>query len=262
MRQTPLAVALLVALTAACSDSPTIPGGTPSAALNADVATIAAAGFAEDVDAMAGLNGLPRAQLAGLVLPPTDPGNVAGCTYGGESWTCPNTRVNGLDVVRVITFRDASGAAQQLYNAETTASIEVAASIEGDVAGQTWSGSIDRERQLTWTGLEGTETQRTVNGQGSETVSRSRFTEGGETRGYDLVGSFSIVNVVMPVRGEGIDPWPLSGTITRTYTVTRSTGETVTRTVVITFDGTSSPTATVNGESFEIDLAARQARRR
>jgi hypothetical protein len=45
------------------------------------------------------------------------------------------------------------------------------------------------------------------------------------------------------------------------YTVTRNDEEPVTRTVIIEFDGTATPPATVNGEPFEIDLNSRDARR-
>ena len=38
--------------------------------------------------------------------------------------------------------------------------------------------------------------------------------------------------------------------------------ETVTRTVIITFNGTATPPATVNGEPFTINLAQRAAQRR
>lgn len=265
MRQTPLLAAFLVALTAACSESPA-PGPSDSSTLNLDVATIAAAGVAEDVTVMAGMNGTPGPiglfDGQALFSPPTDPGNVEGCEFGGTSWTCERTRINGVDVTRVITFFDAGGAAQEHFDNQLTASIDVTALVEGDVTVGPWTGSVNRERHLIWTGLAGTETTRTINGNGTEEVSRSRFTENGETRGYDLVGSFTLVNIVMPVRGEGIDPWPLSGTATRTYTVTRLNGESVTRTVVVTFDGTSTPDATVNGEAFELDLALRRAHRR
>jgi hypothetical protein len=57
------------------------------------------------------------------------------------------------------------------------------------------------------------------------------------------------------------NPWPLSGTITRVITVVITNGPngdvTHERTVVITFNGTQFVTLTVNGEEFELDLAAR-----
>ncbi len=259
---TSIAIFAAVGLAAACSDSPTSPGSGVPATLNGDVASVAAAAVSEDIEIMAGMNGLPRSAILAFRLPPTDPGNLEGCTFGGESWTCPRTRINGLDVVRTITFRNADGAGQEQYDAENTASIDVSVTVDGELAMEHWTATIDRDRALTWTGLAGTETTRTVNGSGTEAVTRARFNDSGTSRSYDIDGTFTIADVIMPVRGEGIDPWPISGTVTRTYTVTRSTGETITRIVVITFNGTSMPTATVNGEAFQIDLANRTAHRR
>jgi len=58
--------------------------------------------------------------------------------------------------------------------------------------------------------------------------------------------------------------YPVSGTITRMMTVTRSglNGEhTRTIDIVITFDGTATATAMVNGEPMDIDLSTRDGRR-
>jgi hypothetical protein len=64
---------------------------------------------------------------------------------------------------------------------------------------------------------------------------------------------------VIPVpRGNG---YPLSGTITRTLTLTRSNGEetfTRERTVSVTFNGTRYVTITINGEAFTLDLETRE----
>ena len=72
----------------------------------------------------------------------------------------------------------------------------------------------------------------------------------------------TFVDVVVPVRAEGVAPWPTSGTVTRVITVTPEGGTPVTRTVIITFNGTATPTATVNGEAFTLNLGNRTAQRR
>lgn len=269
MRAIPI---LLLAGAVACSGDPTGSNTTPIAAatISADVATVAADAAAEDIDLMAGMSGLPGTiSFAAALLPPDGPpgpGNVNGCGFGGGRFSCPRNRANGLDVDRVVAFFDGSGAAQQAYDAATTARIEIDVTLSGDVTRGPWSASIMRHRELVITGLEGTETTRTINGTGEEEHSRSRHGEsGGPTRQYDLEGTVTWNNVVIPVRAEGQAPWPLSGTTTRVITVTRSTESgpvTTTRTVIITFDGTVSPPATVNGEPFTINLAQRRAQRR
>ncbi|HPF61061.1 MAG: hypothetical protein KC544_11660 [Gemmatimonadetes bacterium] len=266
MRRISLAATLLLVMTAACSDSPTTSGTPLGTALNEDIAAVAADGVAQDVDLMAGANGeLGTVSFAGAALldPPHGPGNVEGCGFGGGRWTCPRNRANGLDVTRSVEFLDGAGESMQAYDADLTATILVEVTIEGDVTRGPWSASTHRERDLVFTGLLGANTVRTVNGTGHEEISRARVGAGNSPeRGYELTCDLTIVDVVVPVPGEGIDPWPLSGTITRTCTVTPRNGDPVVRTVLVTFDGTSTPDATVNGEPFEIDLAARQARRR
>lgn len=254
-----LAIAAIFTLAAACSDSATGPEGPnpPDAALDADVAAVAVQGTAEDVAIMAAMTGFPEAPGASLVLPPDRPGWLSDCTFDGESWNCSRSRDNGLDVTRVITLRDASGAIMQHYDPDLTASVEIVADIEGDVSNDRWSATIDRHRDMIWTGLAGAETSRTVNGTGTAAVTQTRFTSGGESRSRDMTGNFTLTDVVVPF--DGGPHWPTSGTATRNYTITRPDGTVVTRTVVIVFNGTASPDATVDGEPFTFDLTARRA---
>ncbi len=69
-------------------------------------------------------------------------------------------------------------------------------------------------------------------------------------------------DVVVPIPGS--DPrWPVSGTITRSMTAVRSGSDgeqTRSVVIVITFDGTATAMALVNGEVMEIDLSARDGR--
>lgn len=266
-----LAAAGLVLL-AACSDSPTDPTVSASTQLNLDVATVAADAVVQDIDVMAGMSGevgflgsVMMDGMAGIFTPPNGPGNMNGCGFGGGRFTCPPNSANGLIVTRTVAFFDAAGAAQPAYNAQTTARVEIEASVSGDVTRGPWSATTLRERSLVITGLEGTETQRTVNGTGEEDINRSRFAGNSPAREYDLDGTVVWADVVIPVRAPGVAPWPLSGTSTRVYTVVKRNGdqiETVNRTVIITFNGTATPPATVNGEPFTINLAQRTAQRR
>lgn len=262
----------LLAFLAACSSDPTGSSEGPStfaATISADVATLAADATAEDVDVMAGMSGLlGNVEFVALLDPdgpPPGPGNVNGCGFGGGRFTCPINRANGLTVTRVVAFFDAGGVPQEGYDAETTATIEVDATVEGDVSRGPWSATTYRQRSLVITGLEGTETTRTVNGTGEEEISRARIGAGNSPdRSYELVGTVVWEDVVLPVRGSGQAPWPLSGTTTREYTITRETPDgpvSTTRVVVIIFDGTPTPDGTVNGEPFEFNLAQRRANR-
>lgn len=266
MRTSFFAATALLAL-AACSDSPTatVDTGLLASRISSDVATVSADVTAEDVDVMAGMNGLTGNFTVNLVdgmSPPMGPGHIAGCTFAGGHFNCPAQRDNGLTVTRTIAFFDAANAVQQAYDAALTAKIDVQATVSGDVTRGPMSATVSRSRHFIFTGLAGTETTRTVNGTSTGTSSRTRVTESNGTRSYTMTETGTSVDVVLPVRAEGVAPWPLSGTVTRVVTVTPDGGTAVTRTIVITFNGTATPTATVNGEAFTLNLGNRTAQRR
>jgi hypothetical protein len=258
-------VAGIFVVAAACSSSDPASSTTTASDLTvtSDVAAAAADGFGEDVDVMTGMDGnvgnLSASVSGAFFMGPGGwrPG-LSGCTFAGGTFTCPDTLKNGLNVSRTVTLKDAAGNTEAAYDSLLTASINIIADISGSRTHGAWTATVARHRNFTITGLAGVETTRTVNGTGSETVSDSRVTKNDSTRSYSLVGSSTITNVVMPVRAtDGGNGFPISGTITRTYTITMTsgpnTGKTETRTFTLTFDGTSTPTATVNGQQFTID---------
>lgn len=257
---------LLAAFLAACSDDPTGPDDPATRTINLDVAQAAADAAAEDVDILAGMSGEVGTISFGaaLVAPPDGPGNTNGCGFGGGRFTCPPNSANGLTITRTMAFFDGDGEAQDHYDSETTAVIDVEVALEGGATRGPWTVELSRARQVTWTGLEGTETTRTANGEGSEEFTRERAAGNGNepARFYHLEGDFTYDDVVIPVRAPGVNPWPLSGTITRTWLVIHNDDDPITRTVIIEFDGTDTPSGTVNGEPFEFDLHNRRAFRR
>ena len=267
MSHTRVLTAGLLLFAAACSSNPT--DSTPlSASISLDAATLSADGTAEDVDVMTGMDGgigyLSTSPLmlfgASIWMPPTGRPGMNGCNFASGSFQCPAENRGGLTVNRVVTFTPAGA-----YDSLLTTAIHIVASVAGDVSHGPWTATVARSRDFTITDLAGKETTRKDNGSGSENISRSRHTEGGETRTYTVVGTSTVVNVVLPVRAPGVDPWPLSGTVTRNLTMTRTGGTTpgtpVTRIVIITFNGTSMPAATVNGELFTLDLTQRRGER-
>ena len=162
---------------------------------------------------------------------------------------------------REVTFYDADGNQQDRYDPLTTERIHLVVEVSGEVSRESWSASLFRSRDMTISGLSGEETERTFNGSGEEEISRSRHTDEGE-RTYHMSGSFTFSDVVVPAPGH--EPrYPISGTITRSLTLTRTNGDdTQTRTVeiTITFDGDETATLVVNGETMEVDLTARDGR--
>ncbi len=165
-----------------------------------------------------------------------------------------------LSGTRSVTFYDAAGNVQNAYDSLTTASIHVVVDIAGEVARGVWTGTVKRTRDMTVTGLAGAETTRTFNGIGTEDVQRSRTLYDGTESTYDMEGSFTQKDVVVPVPGSA-SKYPLSGTVTRKMKVKVVNGPNgdvdQDVTVVVTFDGDNTATAVVNGETYQIDLDAR-----
>jgi hypothetical protein len=222
-------------------------GPTPSSAFLQNAAQVTADATLEDVTLATTPFGFGQvgvsAQSVGTGMRWGPPGGAMGIggTYSGT---------------RSVTFYDSAGNVQTYYDPLTTDSIRFVLEVSGSVARDNWSASIDRTREMTISGLLGQETTRTFNGTGNETISRSRTDTLGTTT-YNMTGSFTVDSVVVPVPGS-TPRWPLSGTITHDLTVTVSGpngNQTKSVTAVITFDGTSTATAVINGQTMQIDLA-------
>lgn len=256
------AITCAVVLGACSSDTSGPDGATPL--LNADVAQVAADATAEDVDVMrepvffTSLTGFAPGQ--GDFRPANCPFNAA-----TNRLECPVIAHEGITITRSYAFWDAANAVQQAYDALTTAKANVQSSIDGSRSLPNWEATIERDRDMTATGLAGTETQRTWNGTGSSHVTHSKHTENGGERSYDLECNATVSNVVIPVPNGG-DVFPLSGTITRQCTVSfvggPRDGQSVNRTAVVTFNGTQTVTLNVNGKTFDIDLKNRHRQAR
>ncbi len=168
------------------------------------------------------------------------------------------------DFSRTVSFFDAAGVQQDAYNPLTTASIRMQIEMSGAVERDGWTATIVRSRDVTVSGLEGEETERTWNGTSSTAVTRSQHSDENGTRSYEMSGEGTIADVVRAVPRD-VNPWPLSGTITRSITVVSTNGPdgdaTRQRTVVVVFNGTQFATLYVDGEEFELDLEARASDR-
>lgn len=160
------------------------------------------------------------------------------------------------------TCYDEQGVEQDQCDELLTESIRFLRDIEGTIERGNFTAEISRLRDMTVSGLLGEETTRTWNGGGSSTTARSGVLDDGTERSHSVVGEFTFDDVVVPI--PGTDPrWPLSGTISRSMTVTKVVGdETTVREVemTVTFNGTQFADAVINGEAMEIDLDAREGR--
>lgn len=223
--------------------------------LNFDAAVIAADGALEDLEMMHG----PRLGLRGGVFPELI-GNKPDCPMTQDIFLCDPIEREGIEYTRTITYTNAAGDPQGSYDESSTASIHYEISVVGQRTRERWSADIDRQRSLTVTGLLDGVGEVTWNGTGTGTVLRSRHFDGGDARTYNVASDDQINGVVVPYPRED-DSWPLSGSITKSMTMTRTSDEgndTRTRTAAIAFNGTSIVEVTVERETFTVDLTERR----
>ena len=256
---------------AACSNSPTAPQDETqlSPLVNYDMVTVAADGVGEDVDLMRD----PMLHFGGPGFVSATPDfNTDKCTFSATTlaYTCSWSR-EALSITRVFSFFTAAGAPMAKYDAEQTAKVNIGTTVKGDVTRDRWSAQVERNRNMTVSGLQGTEQKRTWNGTGNFKANRSVHREDGTSRTYDVAGTLKVTDVVVPHSNNGAkDGWPLSGTVQREMTVktTDRNGQAIefTRVVTIVFNGTQLAEATVVGpkgtETFTIDLELRKGLRK
>ncbi|HEX7023491.1 MAG TPA: hypothetical protein VF187_01630, partial [Gemmatimonadales bacterium] len=220
---------------------------------------VAADATAEDVDVMR--EPVFFTSMAGFA-PGIGDFRPANCPFNiiSSRLDCPLISHGDVTITRSYQFWNAADEVQQAYDPLTTAKANIQVSIDGSRTLPNWSATVERDRDMTATGLANTETQRTWNGTGSSHVTHSRHTENGPERSYDLACARTVTDVVVPVPNGG-DAWPLSGTVTRECTVTfvggPRDGQSVTRTITVTFNGTQVATLTVGGKTFDLDLRNR-----
>ncbi len=242
----------VLAVLAACSSTEPNSAAGPNAVSNqnvtTDVAMVATELGAQDVEAMHGPGG----------------GFGFGLRPDLGRFSCDSLSREGLTVVRTCTYADSDGVTQDAYDSSTTATVTVHTEISGAFGRGRWSATMDRMSDLVVSGLAGANTTMIWNGSSSGTASRVRQVDSTETREYDMTFSGSITDVVIPVPRTDTS-WPLSGIIAREVSVTfvggPRDGTTVTRTTTLEFNGTQYATLTVNGETFQVDLARRSCQR-
>jgi len=224
-------------------------------ALNFDAAVVAADGALEDLQMMHG----PRLGLRGAIFPGLT-GGRPDCPKSQDVFLCDPIEREGITYTRSITYKDESGAVQDAFDESATESIEYMISVEGERSRTGWSASISRDRALVVTGLQTGGGQVVWNGSGNGSTQRSRHLEDGKERSYDMEGTSEIVDVVVPYP-QADDGWPISGTITRTLTISKTVESedpvTATRVVFIEFNGTNMVPVTVGDETFTLDLTVR-----
>lgn len=261
------ATALTVAaLFTACGDGASAPtdAGVSASVSNAttlDVATVAGDAATEDVETM-------KVNRGAFGLATIDFERFArweSCPYDSTAtrFVCAERTRGPFTASRSYAYMDSAGKAQRAYSATATASANFKWAVAGKITRDKWSGTMSRIRDITISGMLGANRTVTVNGTGTTEKQRTTFLRdsagpNGLTRDYSLESSLAIASVVTPAIHLP-DAWPVSGTITRNYKVTRTDATngttTTTRNSVVTFNGTQFVDLVVNGKAFTLDLA-------
>jgi len=251
-----LTAAALLMTVGACSTDMAGPPALDDAQINADIAATSGeavasqvAGFGDNVAAAGSFSMISpsynvnigsgsKASLNGIS--PT-------CTYASGRYTCSATTEQGLSVTRSFAFYNAQGQTVQNWDPTVVESVNFQAQMDGDFSRDlVWNASVHRTADLTVSGLISQAPQRLWNGTGNGTESISHIGLDG-IRSLSGTSSIAIVNVLMPAK-DAASQNPISGSITVDVQYTASlqgaTGavsKDVTRHVVVTFNGTTSP---------------------
>lgn len=186
------------------------------------------------------------------------------CTFDASSgrFSCPPVTKNGQTWSVSYALMDANGVSQSQYDNVTTASINFVVSDTGAVSftsnGNTFADTVSRHHDRTVSGLAGApDTVHTWNGTGTTAITSVR--SGQITKVYAMT-SVDTTTAVRFKQPRDINPYPLSGTVVRDYTVTRTrfasdtTRRVATRRVVVTFNGTASVPMTIGADSYVLNL--------
>jgi hypothetical protein len=240
----------------ACSSDFAGPPALDDAQINADIAATSGEAVASQISGFG--DNVAAAGSFSMVAPsysvnvgngsrPSLTGISPTCSYAAGRYSCAATTEQGLSVTRSFAFYNAQGQTVQNWDPAVVESVNFQAQVDGDFSKDlVWNASVHRTANLTVSGLISQAPQRLWNGTGNGTESISHVGIDG-IRSLSGTSSVAVANVLMPAK-DAASQNPLSGTITVDvqYTAslqgaTGSVSKDVSRHVVVTFNGTTSP---------------------
>ncbi len=190
-----------------------------------------------------------------------------GCTFdsGTGRFDCPPVTTDGLTLVRSFAFFDASGSPMMKFDS-TTASANIMATETGVRPSLTGADTVNRNRNVTVSGLLGHNTTRIWNGSGVRSDG-GYWSDRLALRTYDVQDNTTFTNIVVTLP-RLLHLWPTSGSVSRSVRVTGSVNRggviktfTVSKDITVTFNGTEQVPMTIGGVSYTLDLLTGQATR-
>jgi hypothetical protein len=236
----------LVAIVAGCGSDSTGPKSSAPLDLASVVSQLAYSGLAS-VPGAATLALIPATVIPPAVAP-------AACPFvAATGFTCPAVTAAGLTFNVSFFLYDASNQPQtQLGIIGSTASVRTIVDTRGTLALPAGSGggsvAITDHSDNTLSGLQGP--NLVINGTSTSHYDVTPDATGTSPVVHSLVDATTLTrNVVFPARGSANGGYPLSGTITSDVSTSSTVGAfpqiSVTVHLVLTFDGTSTPTVTI-----------------
>jgi hypothetical protein len=213
--------------------------------------------------------GASEASFSLSPISPVGPSNSlgSGCTLNPatEQFDCPPIVTNGLTLTRIFTFYDANGNLMTKFDS-TTASANLLSVETGVRPSATGADTVNRNRNLTASGLLGRNTTRIWNGTGARTDG-GYWSDSVATRTYDTQDNTTFTSIVVTLP-RAQNPWPTSGSASRQVNTTGSVNKggvlktfTVTKSVTVTFNGTEFVPMMIGNVAYTLDLATGKATR-
>lgn len=231
--------AMVLVLAIACSGDSTGP-----AAIGDEDVALAAVGVDPSLTAAPGQASLPGLMLDMHVFFPRFGmpafGDGRQCTFSEaeDRFVCVPVIRNGLTFTRSFAFYDADGNSQPQRD-ENTRSMNTQVGVTGTIVLDRGSVEVDRESDLTVSGLGAESTEHTLNGTEQGTTVATRSTDRGTLTVTQESGD-TVTNVVVRAPRDR-DDWPLSGTVVHSaHSTVQAEGRdkrSYTRRELVTFNG-------------------------
>jgi hypothetical protein len=258
--------AALIVAAAACSDSSAPPSLVSDEQESQDIAETVGDAVSQDMNLF--FTGEATVSGLGDNVQPDVAASVAGfwtfserCPFdaGSGRFQCPVVTRGPLTISRSFGLVDELGSPQSAFDPQLTAAANFQSLITGEITRPHWSADVERQRDVTVSGLLGQESTRQWDGTGASAID-AEFDNGQVSRTFQAQSNVSVSDVVVQLP-RSQNPWPLSGTITHSVSATRTreganeVSHSFSRTAIVTFNGTQFVTLQVGTRVFTLDLA-------
>ncbi|HJU64154.1 MAG TPA: hypothetical protein VJ596_00695, partial [Gemmatimonadaceae bacterium] len=169
--------AALIVIAAACDDSSAPPSLVSQEQESQDIAETVGDAVSEDMNlyfageaTLSGLGGTAQPDLA--ATPAGFWSFAERCPFDAVTgrFQCPVVTRGPLTITRSVGLEDELGNAQSSFDPQLTAAANFQSLVTGDIARPHWTAQVERQRDVTVSGLLGQETTREWDGEGASAI--------------------------------------------------------------------------------------------